>query len=96
MDCDQDLRQGLAVLQAEDRLNEDLRVIDPPLLRLESESAHAYLSVLLHIILNGDASVSEACDVETRLVGRCTSQFDWAHNKPSVTAALLWKAAMSP
>lgn len=73
MDSDQDLRQGLAVLQAEDRLNEDLRVTDPPLLRLESESAHAYLSVLLHLALNGDASMDEACDVENRLVGKMHS-----------------------
>ena len=38
-------------LQVEDRVPEERMVLDPPLLRLETESSHAYLSVLTHMVL---------------------------------------------
>ncbi|GFH28986.1 brefeldin a-inhibited guanine nucleotide-exchange protein 2-like, partial [Haematococcus lacustris] len=50
IDMDLDLRKRLAMQQAEDRVAEDRIVADPPLLRLEMEASHAYLSVLLHLM----------------------------------------------
>ncbi|KAI8465270.1 MAG: hypothetical protein J3K34DRAFT_525495 [Monoraphidium minutum] len=47
------LRRRIAALQAEDRVAEDRCVPDPPLLRQETEAAHAQLSLLLHVASGG-------------------------------------------
>lgn len=43
------MRYLLAYYQAAWDVAEDKRILDPPLLRLEAEAYHAYLSVLLHL-----------------------------------------------
>jgi brefeldin A-inhibited guanine nucleotide-exchange protein len=43
------LRRRLAAQQANDRVQEDRCIPNPPLLRQESEASHAYLSVLMHV-----------------------------------------------
>ncbi len=48
VDADVAARRRLAMQQAEDRVGDDRVVYDPPLLRLETEAAHAYLAALLH------------------------------------------------
>ena len=47
-------------------------VADPPLLRVENEGAHAYLSMLLHLNAAGGAPLLEAAQVELRLIRLCT------------------------
>ena len=55
-----------------------MQVTDPPLLRLEVEASHAYLSVLLHILSysrdNQDAKGQ--CQVTPRLVQLCMSTLE--------------------
>ena len=48
-------------------------VADPPLLRVENEGAHAYLSMLLHLSGAGGGSLLDAAQVETRLLALCTA-----------------------
>ncbi|GAX80611.1 hypothetical protein CEUSTIGMA_g8046.t1 [Chlamydomonas eustigma] len=77
VDMDMDLRKRLAFQQVEDRVPEDRMVVDPPLLRLESESAHAYLSVLTHMVLMSppqrSPAVEDECAASSRLVELCSS-----------------------
>lgn len=44
---------------------------DPPLLRLEGEACHAYLSMLLHLNTAASEPLQEAADVEKRLLQLC-------------------------
>lgn len=44
---------------------------DPPLLRLESEACHAYLSMLLHLNAAASEPLQQAARVEERLLGLC-------------------------
>ena len=44
---------------------------DPPLLRLEGEACHAYLSMLLHLNTAASEPLQEAADVERRLMQLC-------------------------
>ena len=44
---------------------------DPPLLRLEGEACHAYLSMLLHLNTAASEPLQEAADVEKRLMQLC-------------------------
>ncbi|GMH32506.1 hypothetical protein BSKO_00340 [Bryopsis sp. KO-2023] len=76
VDSDQNLRQGLAVLQAEDRLSDEMRIMDPPLLRLECEGSHSYLSMLLHLSITEGDDYLKACDVETRMVDVCLANLE--------------------
>ncbi|MEW5298187.1 MAG: hypothetical protein WDW36_001338 [Sanguina aurantia] len=74
IDMDTDLRQRLAVQQAEDRVPDERMVVDPPLLRLETEAAHAYLSVLLHISTSSqDPDTTTVCNATQRLMNLCLS-----------------------
>ena len=52
-----------AVVQVAD----NRRLADPPLMRLESEGGHAYLSMLLQLSAS-QAGVQQQADVEARLV----------------------------
>ncbi|CAD7702431.1 unnamed protein product [Ostreobium quekettii] len=75
-DCDTGLRQCLAVQQAEDAIPGDFVLTDPPLLRLESEASHTYLSILLHLNMEGDVEIKKSCDVETQLVDLCVANLE--------------------
>ncbi len=44
---------------------------DPPLLRLEGEACHAYLSMLLHLNTAASEPLQQAADVESRLLQLC-------------------------
>ena len=49
-----------------------LQVADPPLLRLETEACHAYLSVLLHMMAYArDPHMKEVCNAPARMVQLC-------------------------
>ena len=47
------------------------RVADPPLMRVENEAGHAYLSMLLHLQSAGGASLQEAASILLRLLELC-------------------------
>ncbi len=51
-------------------------LVDPPLLRLESEASHAYLSMLLHLLASAPATLQEAAQVEARLYALCTATLE--------------------
>lgn len=56
------------------RCLQPLQVVDPPLLRLETEAAHAYLSVLLHISTSShDPNTTTVCNATQRLMMLCLS-----------------------
>ena len=58
--------------QAEDRVPEDRMVADPPLLRLETEASHAFLSVIMHLhSLAARPAVREEVGTGDRLVKLC-------------------------
>ena len=44
---------------------------DPPLLRLEGEACHAYLSMLMHLNTAASEPLQQAADVENRLLQLC-------------------------
>ena len=72
VNTDGHLRRRLIVQQAEDRVPDDRPIGDPPLLRQETEAAHALLSVLLHLASGaGPAQAAEACQVCRRGLARC-------------------------
>eukprot|EP00879_Flechtneria_rotunda_P012887 GHRR01013459.1.p1 GENE.GHRR01013459.1~~GHRR01013459.1.p1 ORF type:complete len:271 (+),score=94.74 GHRR01013459.1:102-914(+) len=52
---DLQLRWRVAAQQAEDRVQEDRQIPDPPLLRQETDACHAYLSMLLHLTSSREA-----------------------------------------
>ena len=54
---------------------EGKQLADPPLLRLESEACHAYLSMLLHLNAAGSGALRSAAHVEQRLE-LCTANLD--------------------
>ncbi len=58
---------GLACQQVPD----GKALADPPLLRLEGEACHAYLSMLLHLNTAASEPLQEAADVERRLMQLC-------------------------
>lgn len=76
IDNDTQIRQSLAVLQAEDKLTNDLKLTDPPLLRLETESSHTYLSVLLHLQLSDLIEIKNHCHIEKRLIDLCLANLE--------------------
>ena len=51
-------------------------VAEPPLLRLECEAGHAYLSMLLHLSSAGSPAVRSAAAVEDRLVALCAATLE--------------------
>lgn len=64
-------------------------VADPPLLRVENEGAHAYLSMLLHLNGAGVAPLLEAAQVESRLIQLCTANLEVFN----VGTSLAWPAS---
>ena len=48
-------------------------LLDPPLLRLESEAGHAYLGLLLHLHSACSPPLREAARVEQRLAALCAA-----------------------
>lgn len=54
------------------QVHESRVMADPPLLRVENEGAHAYLSMLLHLSAAGEAPLLESAQVEARLIQLCT------------------------
>lgn len=64
-------RYLLAYYQAAWDVGEDKRILDPPLLRLEGEAYHAYLSVLLHLYTLDVAEDANVRLQEVRHVGGC-------------------------
>lgn len=71
VDTDIQIRQFLAVLQAEDKMTEEQKLMDPPLVRLETESTHTLLSILLHLSIENDEAIERECDIQKRLVRLC-------------------------
>ena len=71
VDTDVQIRQSLAVLQAEDKIPEDQRLLDPPLVRLEMEAPHTLMSILLHICIGDEAEIKSHCRIEPRLIMLC-------------------------
>ena len=49
---------------------------DPPLLRLEGEACHAYLSMLLHLNSAGSEPLRQAAGVEQRLLALCIANLE--------------------
>ena len=49
---------------------------DPPLLRLESEAGHAYLSMLNTLYLSASQECKEGANVEPRLLQLCTANLE--------------------
>lgn len=71
-DSDISLRRHVAAALVEDRVPEDRRVPDPPLLRLETESSHAYLSILVHLLtVRAAPELCSQVGVYQQLVGLC-------------------------
>jgi len=70
---------------------------DPPLLRLEGEACHAYLSMLLHLNTAASAPLQAAADVEKRLLQlsignlRC---FQVSHFPPHDYSASVWSSTI--
>ena len=50
---------------------ETRRVTDPPLMRVENEAGHAYLSMLLHLSSSAGPSLQEAAGILSRLLSLC-------------------------
>eukprot|EP00873_Tetraselmis_striata_P021183 jgi/Tetstr1/441447/TSEL_029692.t1 len=76
-DGDMEMRRLLAQKQAADRVEDYKALADPPLLKLESEASHSYLSVLLHInMAPGGAEGKAAACIEERLVELCTANLE--------------------
>eukprot|EP00798_Chlamydomonas_sp_ICE-L_P022399 gene22399-29511_t len=71
LDMDVDLRRQLALAQAEDGVPEEQSIPDPPLVRLEAEASHAFLSVLMH--LNLQAATPPSLGVPTLMASLCLS-----------------------
>ena len=70
--CSQDLRRALAQKQASDGVKDHRAIQDPPLMKLESEASHSYLSVLLHInMAPGSSDTKTSAHIEERLVELC-------------------------
>ncbi|KAL0051487.1 hypothetical protein WJX82_008426 [Trebouxia sp. C0006] len=67
VDRDMALRRQLAAAQAHDKVVDSRRLADPPLMRLESEGGHAYLSMLLQLSASQTQKEQQA-EVEGRLV----------------------------
>jgi hypothetical protein len=51
-------------------------LVDPPLLRLESEACHAYLSMLLHLNTAASEPLQQAAQVEPRLLRLCIANLE--------------------
>lgn len=90
LNTDVPLRRRLAAQQAEDRVAEERQLQDPPLLRQETEAAHAYLSLLLHI-----ASSSSSGGKAGAGPGRGGS-LQWAHTAEVQQAVRVSGAAALP
>ena len=67
------LPPGADVEVASPQVPEGKALGDPPLLRLEGEACHAYLSMLLHLNTAASEPLQEAADVERRLMQLCTA-----------------------
>ncbi|KAL3151968.1 hypothetical protein ABBQ32_001092 [Trebouxia sp. C0010 RCD-2024] len=67
VDQDMTLRRQLAAAQAHDKVADNRRLADPPLMRLESEGGHAYLSMLLQLSASQTGLLHQLA-VEARLV----------------------------
>ena len=63
---------------------------DPPLLRVENEGAHAYLSMLLHLNAAGQGPLLEAAQVETRLLSLCTANLENFIVQSPLLQGLFW------
>lgn len=82
VDTDIQIRQFLAVQQSEDHIPEDQRLMDPPLVRLEIDSTHSLLSLLLHVCLTDQEKLKEDCEAEKKLMELCLmilERFDVDH-----------------
>ncbi len=60
-------------------------LLDPPLLRLESEAGHAYLSLLLHLHTAGSPQLRAAARVEARLAALCEANLAAFEARPYPT-----------
>lgn len=69
VDTNGGLRRALAAAQARDRVPEERMLGDPPLLRLEAEAGHTYLSMLLHIAGRAGMSAGPAPGAPVGSVG---------------------------
>jgi len=70
--ADGGLRRRLAAAQLADGVPEERCAPDPPLLRLEAEASHAYLSIAMHIAAaRGDAALAAECDAPGRVLAAC-------------------------
>jgi len=58
-------------------------LLDPPLLRLESEAGHAYLSLLLHLHTAGSPPLRAAAAVEARLAALCEANLAAFEARPA-------------
>ncbi|CAL8462959.1 g2493 [Coccomyxa elongata] len=76
IDADLDLRRSLAAAQAAGKVPEGKLLSDPPLLRLEGEACHAYLSMLLHLNSAGSEPLRQAAGVEQRLLALCIANLE--------------------
>jgi hypothetical protein len=79
----QELRRLLAQKQAADGVEDYKALPDPPLMKLENEASHSYLSVLLHInMAPGGSDVKAAACIEERLVELCTANLERYEVRP--------------
>lgn len=69
---------------------------DPPLLRLEGEACHAYLSMLLHLNAAGSGPLRQAADVEQRLLRLCIANLECFEVGAASPHALLTSAPALP
>jgi len=76
VDADVGLRHSLLMAQAADSVSEDRALPDPPLLRLEIESAQAYLSVLMSVLACGPEELRQEGDIEVRLADLCVHNLE--------------------
>lgn len=84
-----------------EQVPEGKALADPPLLRLEGEACHAYLSMLLHLNTAASEPLQEAADVERRLMQLCTANLRCfqVRESPShrpYTASPAWSLTVSP
>ena len=71
------------------------RVADPPLMRVENEAGHAYLSLLLHLSQVGGAALQEAAGVRQRLLDLCVVTLDTFRVRPGHHLLILsWRSSL--
>jgi anti-sigma-K factor RskA len=67
VNTDLQLRRRLVAQQTADRVQEERQLLDPPLLRQETDASHAYLSMLLHVASSSEPSSSRQADGNSSL-----------------------------